>query len=197
MRYLTTIPLIAAIIGISGCVTTTPDPKEVAYYDHAPEIMAFVAEDTGKPAAPTPDPVFKDGLPYGAAFYDFGSNTIILPTEWEPDTEGRGSLAHEFTHAVQHQAHPEVRKRQLAWAAAIERGETQTMPQLAKSALDICLTWEAEAYEVGYRYMESIDPKHVRTFLMGTFTIPEASEMHAKMSCDEVQAWHDELHKAN
>ena len=191
MRMLTCILLITTL---SGCLATVTDPQRSTYYEHAPEIMAFVAKDTGKPATPTPTPLFEDGMEYGAAFYRFKDNTIILPTDWKPDTEGRGSLAHEFTHAVQNQANPHVGKQQKIWDAALRRGETENAPEWAKSVLKTCLEWETEAYTVGYNYMSSIDPRHVEKLLMGLFTHEEAAAIHAKGSCETVQAWHDKLH---
>ncbi len=181
--------LILTAISLSACVTAQ---DRTEYDRHAPEIMAYVAEHTGKPAAPIPTPVFKDIGKFNA-LYDAKTNTVILGRDWKPDTEGLGGLAHEFTHAIQHHANPRVVAQQLEWAKQAERGRTDHLIDFSSSSVRTCIQWETEAYRVDIDYRRTIDPETVRRELR-TLSRDEAAASWAKLSCKGVMAWRDKVH---
>lgn len=175
-------PLI--LVALSACVTTTTPQSE--YDRHAPDIMAYVAEETGLPAGPLPKPVFTPQLADGAGLYDPAHNVILLPADWSPDVAGQETVAHEFTHVVQHHARPDIYKRQVERNKAMMAGHRDKIDEWFDSAMQICMDRERQAHVIAYRYARTLDPDYWADHL-GPITIEEAAEMHAHGSCEPVR----------
>lgn len=175
-------PLI--LLALSACVTTH---DRTEYDRHAPEIMAYVAKETGLPAAPLPKPVFTPQLANGAGLYDPAHNVILLQADWSPNVSGQAVVAHEFTHAVQHHARPDIYKRQMERNDAMMAGYRDKIDEWFDSALQICMDRERQAHIIAYRYARTLDPNYWADHL-GPITIEEAAKMHAHGSCEPVRA---------
>ncbi len=182
-------PLILAAFALSACITT----QDTTEYDRrAPEIMAYVSRETGKPPAPIPEPSFKSTGKWGA-LYDAKTNTIILGPDWQPDLEGLRDLAHEFTHAVQHHAQPHLVAQHVEWAEQAKRGKTAHLIDFSSASVRTCIRWETEAYQVDIAYGRTLDPVAIRNELR-SLSSNEAAAIWAQSSCKEVMTWRDKVH---